>query len=34
MNHQEMLQELEPGVIIPGSAFALTLSSLIGYLLP
>jgi len=34
MNHQEMLQELEPSVVILGSVFALTLISLIGYLLP
>ena len=34
MDHQDMLQELEPSVIILGSAYALTLISLIGYLLP
>jgi len=34
MNHQEISQELEPGVIILGMVYALTLIGLIGYLLP
>lgn len=34
MNHPQILQELEPSVIILGTIHALALVSLIGYLLP